>query len=127
MSNEHGWQHKIQEFLIEIAIIVFAVTISIWFHTVSEKRPERKAAKEYFIGLRSDLASDIKEIKSDSTTYVDQIKFFKYLSVDQSTHFGMAYFKNNYLMFSNSTFLYPSVSRFEAFKYSGKMNLIEDK
>ena len=88
---------------------------------------ERKEAKEYLIGLRSDLAGDIKEMKSDSTTYVDQIKFFKYLSADQSTHFDMAYFKNNYLMFSNSTFLYPSVSRFEALKYSGKMNLIEDK
>ncbi len=44
-SKEHTWQHKVKEFFIEIAIIVFAVSISIWFHNMSEKATTAKKPK----------------------------------------------------------------------------------
>ncbi len=126
-SDEHGWQHKLQEFIVEIAIIVLAVTVSIWLHNLSEKRHEHAEAKVYLKGLRTDLLSDIKEMKSDSATYAEQKKFFKYLSENHSKSFDTTYFKNYYWMFNNEIFLVPNISRFEALKYSGKMNFIENK
>ena len=35
-NKEHILRHKLKEFLVEVFIIVFAVTISIWFHNRSE-------------------------------------------------------------------------------------------
>ena len=41
-SKEHSFLHKLQEFFLEILIIVFAVTLSIWFHSWSEHKHEQK-------------------------------------------------------------------------------------
>jgi hypothetical protein len=40
-SKEHTFMQKFKEFLLEIFIIVFAVTLSIWFHNWSEHRFKR--------------------------------------------------------------------------------------
>jgi len=40
-SKEHSLLHKLREVLLEIAIIVFAVSISIWYHSMSEHRHEQ--------------------------------------------------------------------------------------
>jgi hypothetical protein len=126
-SKEHSWQHKAKEFLIEIAIIVFAVSISIWFHNLSEKSHDRKEAKQYLEGLKKDLGEDVVEMREDSTSFADQHKFYQYLADHQTGILDTAMIAENSWMFSNQTALVPNVSRFEALKYSGKMNIIENK
>ena len=54
-SKEHSIWHKISEFLIEMCIIVFAVTISIWFHNLSEHRHQQEEVKQFLEGLKADL------------------------------------------------------------------------
>lgn len=125
-SKEHSWKHKLQEFLIEILIIVFAVSLSIWFHNASEKSHDRKEAKAYLVGLKKDLVKDIEEMQSDSMSYAEQLTFFKYL-VDKRTDLDTTYIKKLFYLFNNETVLIPNISRFEALKYSGKMNIIENK
>lgn len=39
---------KVKEISVEIAIIVFAVTISIWFPNLSEKQHQRKEETEFY-------------------------------------------------------------------------------
>jgi hypothetical protein len=126
-SKEHSWQHKAKEFLIEIAIIVFAVSISIWFHNMSEKSHDRKEAKQYLEGLKKDLTKDITEMREDSASFVSQYAFYKKLAASQGGIVDTALIIENNWMFTNQTALIPNISRFEALKYSGKMNIIENK
>ena len=126
-SPNHGFWHKFKEFFIEIIIIVFAVTISIWFHNLSEKRHEQAEARAFLTGLKGDLQKDIEEMNSDTLSYHEQYHFFKLLSDSAETIKDTVVLDNNNWMFSNTTALIPNISRFEALKYSGRMNTIENK
>ncbi len=52
-NKEFPFWHKISEFLIEILIIVFAVTISIWFHNLSEHKHQQEDVKQFLVGFKS--------------------------------------------------------------------------
>ncbi|MGO4381422.1 hypothetical protein AB4Z19_24370 [Pseudoduganella sp. RAF19] len=45
-----------------IAIIVFAVSISIWFHSMSEHRHEQHVVRAFLLGLSSDLTNDVAQL-----------------------------------------------------------------
>jgi Family of unknown function (DUF6090) len=126
-SKQHSFWHKCKEFFLEILIIVFAVTLSIWFHNLSEKRHDRAEAKVFLTGLKTDLQNDIAEMKEDTMSYHQQNHFFKLLADSSAAIKDTTVFGENYWMFSNTTALIPNISRFEALKYSGKMNMIENK
>jgi hypothetical protein len=61
-TPDMGWKHKLKEISLEIVIIVFAVTISIWFHNWSERLKNSKEEKEFFASLKKDLLEDKKEM-----------------------------------------------------------------
>ena len=126
-SSDHSLWHKFREFFIEIVIIVFAVSISVWFHNLSEKKHAREESELFLTGLKDDLIKDIEEMKSDTTTYHLQYNFFKNLSDSSQNLITKTYLDSNRWMFTNSTALIPNISRFEALKFSGKMNAIENK
>src|SRR6476660_3534227 len=79
-SKEHSFWHKLGEFGVEILIIVFAVTISIWFHNWSEHAHQQAEVKEFLEGLKIDLLSDIDEMKGDKSSYEKQKRIFSYLA-----------------------------------------------
>ena len=45
-DKKKGIWHKLEEIAIEIAIVVFAVSVTIWFHSWSEHRHQQKEVKE---------------------------------------------------------------------------------
>src|SRR5436190_21769102 len=59
-SNKGFW-HKLGEFLIEIIIIVFAISLSIYVHDRSELKHQRHETKEFLLGLKQDLKTDPAE------------------------------------------------------------------
>jgi len=126
-SKQHSPWHKVQEFFIEIVIIVFAVSISIWFHNMSEHSHNQKEAKAFLVGLQSDLVKDIAEMQQDSLSFEEQQSFFGRLADKSAPEMDSVSLVDRMYLFSNRTVLIPNVSRFEALKYSGKMALIEDK
>lgn len=73
-SKEHGFWEKAKEMGTEIAIIVFAVTLSIAFHSWSESRHEQHEVNSFLNGLRKDLKKDIQGMKSDIVSYQNQKK-----------------------------------------------------
>jgi hypothetical protein len=126
-SSEHGFWHKFKEFFIEISIIIFAVTVSIWFHNIAEKRHDRAEAKQFLIGFKTDLQKDTAEMIQDSLSYHLQYDIFSQI-LDSPDHLKDSNLINqNNWVFLNTTVLIPNISRFEALKYSGKMNTIENK
>jgi hypothetical protein len=119
--------HKISEFLIEIAIIVFAVSISIWFHNMSERKHQQEEVKQFLMGLKSDLEQDIKEMQSDKTSYRKQSAIFTYLGrlkKDEMPNRDTLNAYGNWL--TNTTALNPNDGRFQGFKSSGKIGTIEN-
>ena len=50
-NTKSSFWHKVSELLLEIFIIVFAVTISIYFHDRSELKHQRHETKEFLLGF----------------------------------------------------------------------------
>jgi len=125
-SDEPSWWHKLKEFLLEILIIVFAVSITIWFHDLSEKRHKRHDVKEFLIGLKTDLQRDITEMESDRKSYLTTTKAFHYinrLGVREEPNLDSLNYGKWF--FSEVEFA-PNDGRFEGFKSSGRIGDIED-
>jgi hypothetical protein len=119
--------HKISEFLIEITIIVFAVSISIWFHNMSEHKHQQEEVKQFLTGLKADLTQDIKEMENDKESYQKQSEIFTYLSrlkMNQIPNKDTLKVYSNWL--TNTTALNPNDGRFQGFKSSGKIGTIEN-
>jgi Family of unknown function (DUF6090) len=119
---------KAKEIMLEIAIIVFAVSLSIWLHNWSEHRHEQKEVKAFLIGLKTDLDADSVEIKSDIESFENSGKAFSYLTTLKKGQLAEKDSLNKYLnaLFSSATLL-ANKGRFEGFKSSGKLGHIEDE
>jgi len=78
-TNSPFW-HKFTEFIIEIFIIVFAITVSIYFHDRSELRHQRHETKEFLLGLKQDLKTDIEEMNQDKNSFMQSQKAFNYIT-----------------------------------------------
>jgi hypothetical protein len=127
-SKEHSFWHKVSEFLIEIIIIVFAVSISIWFHNVSEHRHQQEDVKAFFTGLKEDLKNDIKEMNEDKASYIMQKTIFSYISglkINEVPSTDTIKKYQNWL--TNTTEFNPNDARFQGFKSSGKIGAIENR
>lgn len=127
-SKEHSLWHKVKEFFLEILIIVFAVTLSIWLHEWSEHSHQQKEVKEFLLGLKSDLQNDIKEMKADRQTFFKSRDAFRFIVRNKlgETLDGDSIRKHEDSFF-NLTGLIANSGRFEGFKSSGKIGLIEDQ
>src|SRR4051812_34516056 len=79
-SKEHSFWQKLKEFLLEVFIIVFAVSLSIWFHNRSEHANQQEDVKQFLLGLKSDLKSDLAEMQDDKGSYLKQEAAFHYIT-----------------------------------------------
>lgn len=125
IQPQHTFGEKIKEVAIEIFIIVFAVTLSIWLHEWSEHRHEQKEAAEFLRGLKIDLGEDIKlleDYKSVSIKINSNFAFL-YLISKQTPVADTAMF--HHLYFESRT-THPKIGRYEGFKSSGKISTIEN-
>jgi len=127
-DGDLSWWHKLKEFLLEIAIIVFAVTISIWFHDLSEKRHKQHDVKEFLTGLKGDLNKDIQLLEENKNVIAGlDSNFHLILSLRDS---NIATVLRNKIITEHFYFYlrvtHPSIGRYEGFKSSGKIGTIED-
>jgi hypothetical protein len=126
-DKELSFWHKTIEIAKEVLIIVFAVTLSIWFHDMSENNRQQREVKEFLVKLKLDLTSDVKEMEEDKETFGKTAKAFQYVT---TTTVGFK-LNNDSLkkyqpyIFVITSFL-PHNSRYEGFKSSGKLGYIED-
>src|SRR3954469_24365395 len=100
-DRQHTFGEKVKEITIEIFIIVFAITISIWFHNWSEHRHQQEDVKEFLLGLKEDLRNDIKEMKDDSLTFVKTAAAFNYIT---SLKYGQTVSKDSLKKYWNYIF-----------------------
>jgi hypothetical protein len=126
-NKELSIWHKISEFLIEIIIIVFAVTISIWFHNRSEHHHQQEEVRIFLEGLNGDLTHDIEEMEDDRASYVNQARFYRYISMLKFNRPPKSDTIKKYQpWWFNTTSFNPNDGRFQGFKSSGKVGYIEN-
>lgn len=123
-----NWKHKLSEVLIEILIIVFAITLSLLLERWRENAHERTIEKKFLTGLRQDLQADIRQLSADSASYENLLKGWMYmrgkginkqaLDADSLKQYGETLI--------NGVEFIPNDSRFEALKSSGNLDVIED-
>ena len=122
------WLHKLKDILLEVLIIVFAVSVSIWFHGWAENRKDQKAEQEFFAGLKEDLKADAVEMMNDRAIFQQLLQHAGYFA---RVARGMAPNKDSIgayqWIFFTVAQINPRISRFEALKGSGKLDIIEDK
>jgi len=127
-KTKYSFLHKLTELITEVFIIVFAITLSIYFHDRSELKHQRHEAKVFLLGLRQDLKTDIEEMNSDKKSYQNSGVIFRYITnrkLNEKLNADTISKYSNWIF--NTTGLIPNSGRFEGFKSSGKIGTIENK
>lgn len=130
--EEHGhgaqtWRQRLPDILLEIGIIVFAITLSIQLHSWHEHSLEREKERKFLTGLRQDLQQDLKEMSGDSASYVTQMRGMRYflaLAAGKQSADSVGFYS---WTLRNSTVLIPNNSRFEGLKSAGGIDIVENE
>jgi hypothetical protein len=128
LKTKKQFWHKLGDFILEIMIIVFAVSFSIYLHDRSELNHQRHEAEEFLLGLKQDLTTDIEEMKGDKRSFEQSSKIFRYITsrrMNELLNPDTLRKYNNWIF--NITGLVPNNGRFEGFKSSGRISTIENK
>jgi hypothetical protein len=116
---------KIGEIFMEVLIIIFAVSFAVWMERQREHHHEQKEVKEFLLGLKTDLDSDIEEMNGDTAYgYKKQEKSLKYFARAKKLRPDSVKINQDVLL--SETHLLINNGRYEGFKASGKMNTIEN-
>ena len=121
------WE-KVKEIGIEVVIIVFAVSLAAYLERWKEHNHEQADAKEFLMGLKTDLQHDITEMQEDKVSYNMSGRAFRYISslpVGDSLRVDSMRIYSKFI--NNSTGLIANSGRYEGFKSSGKIMTIENK
>jgi hypothetical protein len=127
-NKQMSFWKKTKEIAIEVAIIVFAVSLAAYLERSREHSHEQAAVKDFLTGLKLDLQSDIHEMTADKKSFDSAGRGFSYLfslKMNQLPDKDSLREYDHYM--SNSTGLIPNNGRFEGFKSSGRIVTIEDK
>jgi hypothetical protein len=124
----HSVFEKLKEIAVEIVIIVFAVTLSIWLHSWSDHRHEQKEVSAFLKGLREDLTKDVEMLKRKQASVTQMDAAYYYLSTLYNSPLAdtMSDKKISDHFYTDISVIRPALGRFEGFKSSGKMETIED-
>ena len=127
-SKEHTLGDKVKEILIEIFIIVFAVTLSISLHSWSEHKHQQEEVKVFLENLKNDLQNDAKSIDIEKEAYKkSNMDYEKILALKphQLDSIYKSKDKVEFPIYSHGPKM--NIGNFEGFKSSGKIGYIEDE
>lgn len=127
-DKDQKLKHKVGEIFIEIIIIVFAITLSLFFERWRQNVEDHNLEKTFLQGLKIDLAKDVDQLNVSSAKWIELKNAVHYFirpenqinwQQDSINFYGFKVFHNVYF--------FPSTNRYEALKSTGKINVIEDK
>ncbi|WP_281633971.1 DUF6090 family protein [Flavobacterium luteolum] len=127
-KSEHTVGEKVKEIIIEICIIVFAVTLSISLHSWSEHRHQQEEVAVFLGNLKNDLKNDIESIDREVGMYQKTNADYEKILALTSSQLDSIYKskgKVNFPIHSHGQTL--TIGNYESFKSSGKLGYIEDE
>lgn len=126
-NKKHTLLEKVKEIGLEIFIIVFAVSLSIWLHGWSEHKHEQEQVEKFLIGLKSDIQNDVNDSKTIIKQFQDFGKTYESLShLDKNKSYDHEVLKKQLAYINTNTFLRPNIYRFNGFVSSGRIGNIEN-
>ena len=127
--KEHSLVAKLREIALEVVIIVFAVSTSIWLHGVSEHRHDQEKVKSFLLGLKQDLRTNIAGLERESRAVAEQARAYTYLhDLEPAAAPDMVKFEAalpTVYMPRYGAFLQEA--RYQSFKSSGRLANIENE
>jgi len=125
-DKKKRWNERISDFFWEVFIIIVAVNITLWFHNWSEKRQERELEKNFLIGTWNDLGM-VKERLRWFDSFQPVLDYYDSVWVQMNEHrIDTAFIDaHSQYLYGTQYFTYDN-SRFESFKSSGYLRLIEN-
>lgn len=127
-NSKHTFKEKVKEIIIEIGIIVFAVTLSISLHSWSEHKHQQEEVSVFLSNLKNDLKNDIKNIDNEKEAYQkSNVGYEKILALTplQLDNIDKSANKVNFPIHSHGHTM--NIGNYEGFKSSGKIGYIEDE
>ena len=128
LKKNISWKKRIQEFFFEIFIIVIAVSVTLWFHNWNDHLHEKRLEKDFLTGIRGDLRITADRLDTDRATYQHTLDYYDTIwkqitenRIDKQYMDSSSGNLTNMLGFSFDN------SRFESFKSSGNLRLIENQ
>ena len=125
-SSSERWK----EIITELLIIIFAVSLTTWFHDLNEHRSHQKEVEEFLVDLKDDLNKDIVGLNNQNkaiTELINQFKFARNLNklvVDSLDKSNAKYPLNtDFRLFFGE----ENTGNYESFESSGKTVFIENK
>jgi hypothetical protein len=127
-NTEHTLGEKSKEIIIEIFIIVFAVSLSIWLHSWSEHKHQQDEVAVFLGNLKNDLQNDIEALDSGKEDY-------EKTNLGYEKILGLTSLQLDSIQKSNAKVYFPinsqgpkmNIDNYEGFKSSGKIGYIEDE
>ena len=122
------WRHKVKELLEEIIIIIVAVSITLAFHNWNDWRSERKIEKEFLAGTSEDLKKSAQLLEAGVGELNEGAKYYDNVWQQIKTNkIDAAYIDSNSYQLINTSYFVFDNGRFEGFKSSGYLRLIENQ
>jgi len=129
VKNKNGnLGHKFWEIFIEILIIVFAISFSLLLERWRQKVEDRTIEKNFLIGLKGDLQSDLKELRETSLRSISMKEGAKYfLKPEQQISWSPDSVKFYAYKLFHNIYFFPNSNRYESIKSTGKLDVIENE
>lgn len=127
-SSGKSVRRKLFEIIIEILIIVIAVTVSIGLNNWNEKIHNVKDEREFLSGMKKDLQSDMANMANSEEMYEYALRGVSfYLKTEEGGALNKDSINKYSDCFFSSTSLDPHIARYEGLKSSGRFTIIENK
>ncbi len=127
-SNEQRIMSKAQEILIEIIIIVFAVTFSIWIHELKERNKQQKDVMKFLENIKTDITNDLIWLRSDVEAYKLQNDKLEAILLLTPFQLDSIQSRNEFIEFPMHIFMNKiNNANYEGFKSSGRIVNIKNE
>jgi hypothetical protein len=127
-SKEHNFGVKVKDIVIEVSIIVFALTLSIWLNNWSQHRSQQKEVRVFLTNLKKDLVQDLEALTKAKENYSNITKKYEYITnITPSQLDSLKKTKTNMSIPFFTTAKKTNDGNYEGFKSSGKIGNIENE
>ncbi|HVX49693.1 MAG TPA: hypothetical protein VHB48_06020 [Chitinophagaceae bacterium] len=121
-------QNKIKEIALEVVIIVFAVSITLMFHNWNDSRHDRAIERNFLQGIKEDLKTEADKLDTSAKYFQPVVDFYNTAWQQIKTNkIDGAYLDRNAGQLINTSYFVADNGRFEGFKSSGYLRLIENQ
>ncbi len=123
-----SWKEKIKKFIEEIIVIVLAISLTLVFHNWNDARHEQKIAKDFLKGIQSDLIRGSGDLEKSIQEFQPTLNYYDTVWAQMNSNtLNIPYVDSlsDYLI--NTSYFVFDDGRFQGFKSSGYLRLIENQ